>query len=144
MVPFLDELWHMLQPWWEIPETKFKRKINYMATTRAIAARCRNPKMSTVSYRLSTILFHSGTKYHDLVRLSKFGMCMHSQSIVSFEEKLGEKCDAKVQFWKKIFKGTSRQYFSYKRRFKNRFVLHGHVTINTTLKMSKVESAPKN
>ena len=72
-----------------------------MATTTAIAAQCRNPKMSAVSYRLSTILFHSGTKYDDFVRLSRFGICMHPQSIVSFEEKLGEKYDAKVQFWKK-------------------------------------------
>ena len=77
-----------------------------MATTAAIAARCCNPKMSAVSYRLSTIIFHSGTNYHDLVRLSKFGICMHPQSIVSFEEKLGEKCNAKVQFWKKNIEGN--------------------------------------
>ena len=117
----------------KLPKTKFKKKINYMATTTAIAARCRNPKMSAVSYRLSTILFHSGTKYDDLVRLSRFGICMHPQSVVLFEEKLGEKYDAKVQIWKKILKRTSRQYSYYKRRCKNRFVLHGQVTINIIL-----------
>ena len=104
-----------------------------MATTTAIAARCRNPKMSAISYRLSTTLFHSGTKYGDLVRLSRFGICMHPRSIVSFEEKLSEKYDAKVQFWKKILKRTSRQYFYYKRCCKTRFVLHGQVTINIIL-----------
>ena len=116
MVSFLDKLFarRMLQPCWEITKNKVQEKINYMATTTAIAARCRNPKMSAVSYRLSTILFHSGTKYDDLVQLSRFGICMHPQSIVSFEEKLGEKYNAKVQFWKKILKRTSQQYFYYR------------------------------
>jgi hypothetical protein len=27
--------------------------------------------------------------------------CTHPQSIVRFEEKMGENCDSKVQFWKK-------------------------------------------
>ena len=72
-----------------------------MALNTAIAARCCNHTMSAVAYCLSTILFHSGTKFDDLKCLNKLGICMHPQSIVRFEEKMGENCDSKVQFWKK-------------------------------------------
>ena len=38
------------------------KKTNFLALSTAVAARCRNQKMSEVSYRISTILFHSGVK----------------------------------------------------------------------------------
>ena len=39
---------------------------NSLALSKVVAARCRNPTMSAVSYRISTILFHSGVKWDDL------------------------------------------------------------------------------
>ena len=75
--------------------------INAMALSTAVAAKCRNQKMSAVAYRISTILLHSGVKFDDLNRLHKLGICMTPESVVCLEKKMGENCDSKVKFWKK-------------------------------------------
>ena len=75
--------------------------INAMALSTAVAAKCRNQKMSAMAYRISTILLHSGVKFDDLKRLHKLGICMTPESIVCMEKKMGENCDSKVKFWKK-------------------------------------------
>jgi hypothetical protein len=56
-------------------EMKIK-EINAIALASAVAARCRNQKMSAVAYRISAILIHSGTKYNDIRRLNKLSVCM--------------------------------------------------------------------
>ncbi len=39
-----------------------------MALSSSIVARCRNPNMSAMAYRISTILFHSGVKHQDITK----------------------------------------------------------------------------
>ena len=74
---------------------------NSLALSTAVAARCRNPTMSAVSYRISTVLFHSGVKHEDLKLLNKMCVCMSPDSIVDLERKMGENCEAKLCHWKK-------------------------------------------
>ena len=73
---------------------------NSMALSTAAAARARNHKMSALAYRISTILFHSGTKWEDIDRLSKLGICMSPESIVAFQTKMGGTCRVKLFAWK--------------------------------------------
>ena len=82
-------------------EKEKEKVINSMALTTAIAARCRNQKMSAVAFRISTILFHSGVKFEDIKRLHKLGIFMTPESIVGMERKMGENCETKVKFWKR-------------------------------------------
>ena len=77
------------------------KTINAMALSTSIAARCRNHKMSAVAYRVSAVLFHSGTRFNDLERLHKLGICMSPDSIVGMEKRMGEHCEAKLNVWKK-------------------------------------------
>jgi hypothetical protein len=79
---------------------------NKMALVTAALARLRNPTLSAFAYRISTILFHSGTKYNDILRLSRLGICMSPESTVHFQRQLGENFDAKVQMWKKTTEDT--------------------------------------
>ena len=60
-----------------------------MALNTAVAAKCRNQKMSALAYRISMILLHSGVKFDDLNRLHKLGICMTPESIVCMEKKNG-------------------------------------------------------
>ena len=64
-------------------------------------ARCRNATLSAVAYRISTILFHGGLQYRDMMRLNRLGVCMSPDSIVNFQRQLGVENDAKVLLWKK-------------------------------------------
>jgi len=77
------------------------KETNSIALSTAVAAKCRNPKMSAVSYRISTILFHSGVKQDDLKLLNKLCVCMSPQSIVELQRRMGENCEAKLLHWKK-------------------------------------------
>ncbi|CAB4023887.1 Hypothetical predicted protein, partial [Paramuricea clavata] len=77
------------------------KAINSMALISGIAARCRNQKMSALAYKISTILFHSGVKHQDLIRLQKLGLCMSPNSIIKFQKKMGENSEAKIYHWKK-------------------------------------------
>ena len=70
------------------------KAINSLALSTAVAARCRNQTMSAVSYRISTILFHSGVKHEDLKLLNKLCVCMSPQSIIDLQTKMGENCEA--------------------------------------------------
>ena len=72
------------------PGKKAQTKIiSAMALNTAVAAKCRNQKMSAPAYRISTILLHSGVKFDDLNRLHKLGICMTPESIVHMEKKNG-------------------------------------------------------
>ena len=73
---------------------------NSLALSTAVAARCRNQTMSAVSYRISTVLFHSGVKHEDLKLLNKLCVCMSPQSIINLQTKMGENCEAKLFHWK--------------------------------------------
>ena len=77
-----------------------------MTLATAALARLRNPTLSAFAYRISTILFHSGTKYNDILRLSRLGICMSPESTVHFQKQLGDNFDAKVQMWKKTTEET--------------------------------------
>ena len=77
-----------------------------MALSTASLARFRNSQLSAYAYRLSTILFHSGAKYNDIIRLNRLGLCMSPQSAVNFQRQMGENFDAKVLLWKKSVEET--------------------------------------
>ncbi|CAB3997520.1 hypothetical protein AC249_AIPGENE16794 [Paramuricea clavata] len=57
--------------------------------------------MSALAYKISTILFHSGVKHQDLIRLQKLGLCMSPNSIIKFQKEIGENSEAKIYHWKK-------------------------------------------
>ena len=77
-----------------------KKKINALALSSAIAARTRNHKMTGLAYRISTILFHSGVKHQDHIRLSGLGVSMSPDQVVEFQKKMGKTCCAKLMVWK--------------------------------------------
>ena len=52
---------------------------NSVALASATMSRLRNPKASAFHYRISTILFHSGAKHEDLVRLNRLGICRQNK-----------------------------------------------------------------
>lgn len=62
------------------------KAVNSIALSSAVAAKCRNPKMSSAAYRISTILFHSGVKHEDLGHLNKLGFVCHQTRLFSFKE----------------------------------------------------------
>ena len=74
---------------------------NGVAFAAATLCRVRNPKASALHYRISTVLFHSGTKHEDLVRLNRLGMCMSPDVMIRAQRKMGEQLEAKVKVWKK-------------------------------------------
>jgi len=73
---------------------------NSMVLSTASAARARDHKMSEFAYRISTILFHHGTKWEDIDRLSKLGICMSPESTVAFQTKMGGSWCVKLFAWK--------------------------------------------
>ena len=80
---------------------KFVTATNSMSLATASLARARNAKLSAFAYRISTILFHSGTKFDDIFSLSRLGLCMSPDSTVDFQKKLGANRDSKILFWQK-------------------------------------------
>ena len=80
--------------------------INAAALATSSLVRVRNPQMSAVAYRISTILAHSGVGFHDFTRLNHLGVCMSHKSTVALQEKMGENHDFKVKRWKKIIEGN--------------------------------------
>ena len=85
---------------------KFTRAINVMALASAAVGRFRNSQLSAYAYRLSTILFHAGAKYDDVLRLNRLGVCMSPQSAVNLQRQMGENYNAKVLIWKKSIEQT--------------------------------------
>lgn len=75
--------------------------INSAALATASLIRLRNVKLSAFHYQISTILFHSGTRFEDQIRLNRLGICMSPDRTVHLQKKMGEQLECKVQFWKK-------------------------------------------
>ncbi|KAJ7370238.1 hypothetical protein OS493_033584 [Desmophyllum pertusum] len=86
---------------------KITKSTNVMALATASLARFRNPQLSAYAYRLSTILYHSGAKHNDILRLNRLGVCMSAQSAVNFQRQMGENFDAKVLIWKRGIEETA-------------------------------------
>jgi len=74
---------------------------NGVAIAAATLCRVRNPKASALHYRISTVLWHSGTKEEDLVRLNRLGVCMSPDSMIRVQRKMGEQLEGKVKLWKR-------------------------------------------
>ena len=74
--------------------------VNSLALAKATIARVRNTKASAVHYRISTIMFHSGVKHDDLIRLNRLGVCMSPDATVTMQKKMTEQLEGKVQIWK--------------------------------------------
>ena len=78
-----------------------ERAVNAVALAVASLIRCRNPGMSAVAYRISTILFHSGVSYKDFGRLNHLGVCMSHDQMIALQQKMGENFDYKAIVWRK-------------------------------------------
>ncbi|XP_028415628.1 uncharacterized protein LOC114538990 [Dendronephthya gigantea] len=73
---------------------------NNVALASAIICKLRNPKASALHHRISTVLFHSGTKHDDLVKLNKLGVCMSPKQMVCSQVEMGKQLEGKVCVWK--------------------------------------------
>ena len=102
---------------------KIMKSTNVMALPTASLGRFRNDQLSAYAYRLSTIVFHSGVKHNDILRLNRLGVCLSPQSVVNFQRQMGENFDAKVLFGKQ----TSKK-------------LLVHCVCSTVFKLSKSQS----
>ena len=78
------------------------RDVNSLALSTATLCRIRNPKASAVQYRITTIMFHSGVKHDDLIRLNRLGICMSPDSTIRLQKQMNEQLEGKVQIWKGI------------------------------------------
>ena len=78
-----------------------EKSINSMALATCVLARKRNPSMSALAYRISTILYHSGPSSQDTQHLHHLGICMSFPCIINLQKKMGVNSDAKVQMWKR-------------------------------------------
>ena len=78
------------------------RDVNSLALATATIARVRNTKASSIHYRISTILFHSGVKHEDLIRLNRMGICMSPDSIIRLQNKMNEQLEGRVKIWKGV------------------------------------------
>lgn len=78
------------------------RDVNSLALATATIARVRNTKASSIHYRISTILFHSGVKHDDLIRLNRMGICMSPDSIIRLQNKMNEQLEGRVKIWKGV------------------------------------------
>ena len=89
---FLEELrifcpivYHFVLSACGIQESDVKVKVtaaNGVAPATAVMCRPQNPKASVLHYRISTVLFHSGAKQNDLVRLNRLGVSMSPKQMV--------------------------------------------------------------
>ena len=57
-------------------------KRNSIALATSVVARVRNKYLSALSYRISRIIFHSGTSHQDIIHLNRLGVCMSPDSII--------------------------------------------------------------
>ena len=73
---------------------------NGVALATAVMCRLRNPKASALHYRISTVLFHSGAKHDDLVRLNRLGVSMSPKQMVRAQSEMGKQLEGKVNVWK--------------------------------------------
>ena len=93
-------------------QNKKESVVNAIALATSVLERAINPSMSAVAYRLSSIIFHSGMNYKDIIRLNHLGVCMSPKRVISLQEKMGNNFDFRVKIWKKsIEEKKSAQLF---------------------------------
>jgi len=114
---FLREI-AIFYPLWDASVTgaasgERKNATNPMALSTAVVARCRNPLMSAVAYRISMILFHSAARHVDFQRLNRLGICMCASMTVALQRKMGANYDSKVLAWKKRKSRKTRPQFAF-------------------------------
>lgn len=80
---------------------KAERESYAIALATSVLPRCRNAEMSALAYRISTILFHSGASFEDIIRLNRLGVCMSHGRMVSLQRQMGTFFDSKVLLLKK-------------------------------------------
>ena len=81
--------------------SKLKEQLqNGVALATAVMCRLQNLKASVLHYRISTVLFHSGAKRNDLVRLNRLGVSMSPKQIVRAQSEVGKQLEGKVNVWK--------------------------------------------
>ena len=107
---FLEELrifcpvvYHFVHSACGIQESDVKVKgtaANGLALATAVMCRVRYPKASALHYRISTVLFHSGAKHDDLVRLNRLGVSMSPKQMVRAQSEMGKQLEGKVIVWK--------------------------------------------
>ena len=83
-----------------------ERAINAIALATSTLIRCRNPTMSAIAYRMSTILFHSGVSYQDVIRLNHLGVGMSSKRMTVLLDEMGLTADYKLKIWKKTIENN--------------------------------------
>ena len=103
---FLEELrifcpvvYHFVLSACGIQESDVKVKgtaANGVALATAVMCRLRNPKASALHYRISTVLFHSGAKHDDLVRLNRLGVSMSPKRMVRAQSEMGKQLNGTV------------------------------------------------
>ena len=71
-----------------------------MALATAVMSRLRNPKASALHFRISTVLFHSGAKHDELVRLNCLGVSMSAKQMIHAQSEMGKQLEGKVNVWK--------------------------------------------
>jgi hypothetical protein len=81
-------------------DKKAEKQCNAIALATSVLARCRNAEMSAIAYRISTIFFHSGVSYEDIIRLNRLGVCMSHSRMLNLQRQMGKFFDAKVLIWK--------------------------------------------
>ena len=107
---FLEELrifcpvvYHFVHSACGIQESDVKVKgtaANGLALATAVMCRLRYPKASALHYRISTVLFHSGAKHDDLVRLNRLGVSLSPKQMVRVQSEMGKQLEGKVNVWK--------------------------------------------
>jgi len=75
--------------------------INAAALATSSLTRLRNSNLSSLHYRISTILFHSGARFEDLIRLNRLGVCMSPNAMLRLQNKMGKQLEGKIHVWKK-------------------------------------------
>ena len=81
-------------------EARETKDVNAIAAATAVVAKRRNNRMSAFTYRVSSMVMHSGAKEGNFTRLNRLGLCMsHKETLVKQREK-GKHHDEKVKSWK--------------------------------------------
>ena len=106
---FCPVLYYLVLAACNIQESDVKVKgtaANSVALASAIMCRLRNPKASALHYRISTVMFHSGAKHQDLVRLNRLGVSMSPKQMVRAQSEMGNQLEGKVNVWKSQIEET--------------------------------------
>ena len=111
---FTKEVSNKCPVWYEILNGAFGKKsssrhsraVNAVALSTSIVARQRNERLSAMTYRISSLLFHSGASYYDTIRLNHLGVCMHPSMTVDLQRKMGTTSESKVILWKKTIENN--------------------------------------